>query len=77
MKYKVIATLEQLNDIGISRDIRGMEVNHIHTFPTEYVEIEIDAPKEIQEILSKLGQTEPAHKENYDIPRVWLQEIKE
>lgn len=73
MQYRIKATKNQLDSIGISRYISGFIVNEIvKKYKTGYVKISI--PPEDQMV--KLLGGEKFKNEEYDIPECFLEKIK-
>lgn len=66
-KCIVIATKQQLESVGIDRELTGVEVDYISDFGDSYYLVEVDAPDYIVKILGN-----KAKKEQYDIPKYWL-----
>ena len=63
---KVLASKEELEDVGCDLDLTGCMVEYIRDYPTGYSEIRIKH-EEISEILEK-----PIY-QKYDIPKYWLE----
>lgn len=71
MKYKVVASREELESIGISQDITNVEVLWIKDFPTGYSVVKTKAEQHIIDILG-----EEKSMIFYDIPKIWLKLIE-
>lgn len=65
---RITATQEQLQMIGIGRNIIGMECTYIKTFPDGWIQISIPPPARIQKITSGIPD------EYYEMPSHYVTE---
>lgn len=73
MYYKVIADKEQLQSVGIDRDLTDNTVEFLKEYGSGYYQIDA-GPNPIFEKLKDMGVTPIS--ETYDIPKKWLKKVE-